>query len=334
MRWPLRLIGLLMIATALLLAISRAPDVPVGGLVERYAPPPSDFVEHRGMVVHLRDEGPRDDPQPIVLLHGTGASLHTWEGWARELRHQRRVLRLDLPGFGLTGPFTGEFDPDDYRGDTYARFLLGLLAQLGLQQAVLAGNSLGGEIAWRAATLPAAAGTAAQGHTPVRITRLVLVDASGLEFQPEEVPPAFLLARLPVLRDIGRSVLPRELVATSVASVYGDPSRVTQDLVDRYWHMALREGNRRALALRLQQLEPGLAADRLARIDVPTLILWGERDRLIPPAVGEELQRRIPGSQRVLLPGLGHVPQEEDPAASLAPVRRFLGLADRPQPPN
>ncbi len=334
MRWPLRLIGLLMIATALVLAISRAPDVPVEGLVERYAPPPSDFVEHSGMVVHLRDEGPRDDPQPIVLLHGTGASLHTWEGWARELRHQRRVLRLDLPGFGLTGPFTGEFDPDDYRGDTYARFLLGLLAQLGLQQAVLAGNSLGGEIAWRAATLPSAAGTAAQGHTPVRITRLVLVDASGLAFQPEEVPPAFLLARLPVLRDIGRSVLPRELVAASVASVYGDPSRVTQDLVDRYWHMALREGNRRSLALRLQQLEPGMAADRLARIEVPTLILWGELDRLIPPAVGEELQRRIPGSQRVLLPGLGHVPQEEDPAASLAPVRRFLGLADRPQPPN
>jgi len=334
MRWPLRLIGLLMIATALLLAISRAPDVPVEGLVERYAPPPSDFVEHRGMVVHLRDEGPRDDPQPIVLLHGTGASLHTWDGWARELRHQRRVLRLDLPGFGLTGPFTGDFDPDDYRGDTYARFLLGLLAQLGVQQAVLAGNSLGGEIAWRAATLHGAAGTATEDRTAVRITQLVLVDVSGLAFEPEEVPAAFLMARLPVLRDIGRAVLPRELVAASVASVYGDPSRVTPDRVDRYWHMALREGNRRALALRLQQLEPGLAADRLSRIDVPTLILWGERDRLIPPAVGEEFQRRIPGSQRVLLPGLGHVPQEEDPAASLAPVRRFLDLQDRPQPPN
>lgn len=329
MRWPLRLIGLLLIATALLLAVSRAPDVPVEGLVARWAPPPSDFIEHRGMVVHLRDEGPRDDPEPIVLLHGTGASLHTWDGWARELRHQRRVLRLDLPGFGLTGPFGGEFDPADYRGDTYARFLLGLLAQLGVQQAVLAGNSLGGEIAWRAATLPAAASTPA-----VRITRLVLVDASGLDFRPEEIPPAFLLARLPVLRDIGRAVLPRELIAASLASVYGDPSRVTPELVDRYWHMALREGNRQALALRLQQLEPGLAADRLAQITVPTLILWGERDRLIPPAVGEELQRRIPASQRALLPGLGHVPQEEDPAASLAPVRRFLGLPDRPTPPN
>jgi pimeloyl-ACP methyl ester carboxylesterase len=315
----LRLVGLLLIATAMLLALSRAPDVPVEGLVARWAPPPSDFVELRGMVVHLRDEGRRDDPEPLLLLHGTGASLHTWDGWARELRHQRRVIRVDLPGFGLTGPFGGEYDAEDYRGDTYARFVLDLLDQLGVQRAVLAGNSLGGEIAWRVATL-----------APARVSRLVLVDASGLDFRPEEIPPAFLMARLPVLRTIGQAVLPRELVAASVASVYGDPRRVTPELVDRYWHLTLREGNRAALSLRLQQLEPGAAAGRLGQIAVPTLILWGERDKLIPPAVGEDLQRRIPGSQRVLLPGLGHVPQEEDPAASLQPVLAFLGLAPRP----
>lgn len=318
MRWPLRLLGLLLILGAMLLALSRAPDVPVEGLVGRWAPPPSDFIEHRGMLVHLRDEGPREDPEPIVLLHGTGASLHTWDGWVRELRHQRRVVRIDLPGFGLTGPFAGEHDPEDYRGDTYARFLLALMDQLGLQRVVLGGNSLGGEIAWRTATL-----------APERVSRLVLVDPSGLDVRPEAVPAAFVMAALPVLREIGRAALPRELVAASLASVYGDPARISPELVDRYWHMAMREGNRRALSLRLQQLEPGAAAARLDSIAVPTLLLWGERDRLIPPAAGQEMQRRIPGSQLVLLPTLGHVPQEEDPAASLAPVRSFLGLPER-----
>jgi len=318
MSWLPRLLGLLLILTALVLAVSRAPEVPAEGLVARWAPPPSDFIDVRGMVVHVRDEGPRSDPEPILLLHGTAASLHTWDGWAKVLKRQRRVIRIDLPGFGLTGPFGGEYAEDDYRGDTYARFVLDLLDKLQVPRAVLAGNSLGGEIAWRTATL-----------APERVTRLVLVDASGLDFKPEHIPLGFVLARLPVFRTIGESIMPRELVAASVASVYGDPAKVTPELVDRYYQMALREGNRRALSQRLRQLEPGAAADRLAQIKVPTLILWGGRDRLIPPSVGEELQRRIPGSQRQVFPALGHVPQEEDPAATVAAVQAFLGL---PQP--
>ena len=105
--WLLRLVGLLLMATALAVALSRAPDRPVESLVARWAPAPSDFIEVQGQLVHLRDEGPRGDPVPIVLLHGTGASLHTWEGWAAALRPSRRVIRFDLPAFGLTGPFAG-----------------------------------------------------------------------------------------------------------------------------------------------------------------------------------------------------------------------------------
>ncbi len=316
MRWLLRLIGALLILTALLLAVSRAPEVPAEGLVARWAPPPSDFIAVRGQVVHIRDEGPRSDAEPIVLLHGTSASLHTWDGWAQVLKKQRRVIRIDLPGFGLTGPFAGEYAADDYRGDTYARFVLDLLDTLRLQRVVLAGNSLGGEIAWRAATL-----------APERVTRLVLVDATGLDFQPEHVPLGFILARLPVFSTLSESILPRELVAASVTAVYGDPAKVTPELVDRYYQLTLREGNRRALGQRLRQLEPGAAAARLGQIAVPTLILWGGRDRLVPPPVGEELQRRIPGSQRQVFPTLGHVPQEEDPATTVAAVQAFLGLA-------
>ena len=248
-----------------------------------------------------------------MLLHGTGASLHTWEGWVASLRRTRRVVTFDLPGFGLTGPFGGQYAADDYRGDTYARFVLDLLDTLKIPRAVLGGNSLGGEVAWRTATL-----------APQRVTRLILVDASGYEFEPDRIPPGFLVARMPVLSTIGEHLLPRALVATSVASVYADPSRVTEPLVDRYFELALRAGNRRALGLRMQQFEPGAAVGRLKTLALPTLVLWGREDRLIPLGHAARFGRDIPGAQVVVLDGLGHVPQEEDPARSLAPVLAFL----------
>jgi len=313
--WIRRLVGLLLIFTALAVGLSHAPDRPVETLVARWAPAPSDFIEVKGQLVHLRDEGPRGDPAPIVLLHGTSASLHTWEGWAKALKVQRRIISFDLPGFGLTGPFAGQYTPDDYRGDTYARFVIDLLDALQLPHAVLGGNSLGGEIAWRVATL-----------APERVERLILVDAVGPPFTPEAVPIGFMAARLPVLGWISQHLTPRELVADSVASVYGDPSRVSAPLVDRYYELTLREGNRRALNRRLNQMVIGEDAERIAQVKQPTLILWGARDRLIPPAVGRDFAQRIAGSQLVVLEGLGHVPQEEDPVRSVEPVKAFLGL--------
>ncbi len=317
--WLLRSVGVLLLLSALGLSLSRAPDRPVQTLVARWAPPPSDFVDVKGMVVHLRDEGPRDDALPLLLLHGTSASLHTWEGWVRALKTQRRVISLDLPGFGLTGPFAGSYAPDDYRGDSYARFVLDLMDQLKINRAVLAGNSLGGEIAWRVATL-----------APQRVASLVLVDASGLQAQPQSVPIGLLIARAPVFSQIAEWVLPRALITQGLASVYGDPAKVTTDLVDRYFELALREGNRRALGHRLRQMTAGdelsPPAARIDSIKQPTLILWGGLDKLVPLAAGQDFHRRIAGSQLVVLEGLGHVPQEEDPARTVAPVKVFLGL--------
>ncbi len=314
MSWVIRVAGLLMMLTALALSLSRAPDRPLETLVARWAPAPSDFIEVKGQVVHIRDEGPRDDPSPVVLLHGTSASLHTWEGWARVLKKQRRVISFDLPGFGLTGPFAGQYTPDDYRGDTYARFVIDLLDALKLPRVVLGGNSLGGEIAWRVATL-----------APSRVDRLLLVDAAGPDFTPQSVPIGFIAARLPVIGWLGQYVLPRELVVQGVSNVYGDPSRVSSALVDRYFELTLRDGNRRALGLRLRQMRVGEDAERIATIQQPTLILWGGRDRLIPPAVGKTFEQQIKGSRLVLFAELGHVPQEEDPARSLEPVKSFIG---------
>lgn len=310
-----RLIGLLLILTAVALAVTREPDWPVQTLVARWAPPPSDFVEIKGQLLHLRDEGPRNDPVPIVLVHGTSASLHTWEGWVRALKGQRRIITFDLPGFGLTGPFAGQYTPDDYAGDTYARFVIDLMDALKIDRAVLGGNSLGGEVAWRTATL-----------APQRVAALVLVDAAGPAFTPLEVPIGFRLARVPLLNRISEWALPRELVEQSVRSVYGRPERVTPELVDRYFQLTLREGNRRALRLRMSGLVMGEGAERIASIVQPTLILWGGQDRLIPPATALQFKQQIAGSQLVVFNDLGHVPQEEDAARTVAPVKTFLGL--------
>lgn len=306
--WALKAIGILLMLAALGFAVSKAPDRSLESLVPRWAPPPSDFVELDGQIVHYRDQGPSSDPLPLVLIHGTGASLHTWEGWAAGLSATRRVISFDLPGFGLTGP-NAEGDYSDAR---YVSFVRQLLARLGVGRAIVAGNSLGGEIAWQLALAD-----------PGRVAGLVLVDAAGFDFVPESMPLGFRIARIPVLREPMRWLLPRRAIEDSVLDVYGDPSHVTAALVDRYYELTLREGNRVALMQRMDQLAPG-PVERLAEIKVPTLILWGGKDRLIPPRWGSEFNQGIPGSRLVVFPKLGHVPQEEDPAATLAALRDWL----------
>lgn len=307
--WLLRLAGLLIAALALMLAAMRAPERPLESLVARWAPPPSDFAEIGGQLVHYRDEGPRHDPQPIVLIHGTSASLHTWEGWVNALKGQRRVISFDLPGFGLTGPSaTG-----DYSDEAYIAFVLALLERWKLPPVVLGGNSLGGQIAWELAAL----------H-PEKVAALVLVDAGGLAFQSESVPLGFRIAQLPGLRLLVEGILPRRVIESSVANVYGNPARIKSGVVDRYFELTLREGNRAALLRRFEQRRPGYYADRLASLRQPTLILWGGRDRLIPPAVGQQFAQAIPGSRLVVFDELGHVPQEEDPQATVAELASFL----------
>jgi pimeloyl-ACP methyl ester carboxylesterase len=305
--------GIAIVALAMLtigfVAANWAPDRPVAELKARWAPPPSAFVDVAGMQVHLRDEGPRDDPTPIVLLHGTSASLHTWQGWADALKGERRVIRFDLPGFGLTGPA-----PDgNYTMDAYVRFVLAMLDRLGVQHAVLVGNSFGGNVAWATAL----------AH-PSRVARLVLVDSAGYPMNPQSVPLGFRIARLPVLNRIAEVALPRSVIESSVRNVYGDPDKVTPELVDLYFDITVREGNRRALAQRWKQAPSGAMAERIREIQVPTLILWGARDRLVPPEDGARFQRDIAGSRLVVFGDLGHVPHEEDPARTVAAARSFL----------
>lgn len=289
-----------------------APDRSVDQLKGRWAQAPSQFIAVNGLRVHVRDEGPRDDPLPLVLVHGTSASLHTWDGWVADLKGQRRVIRFDLPGFGLTGPDL----QNDYSLDAYVRLVEGVVNAMGVQHFVLAGNSLGGQIAWATAAA-----------LPQRVRQLVLVDASGYPMAPQSIPIGFRIARIPGVRRLAEVVLPRGLIQASLRNVYGDPDKVTPELVDRYYELTLREGNRQALAYRFDQMQKADVAKAVAAIralKVPTLIVWGGKDRLIPVENGRRFAADIAGSQLVVFDDLGHVPQEEDPQRTVQALRNFL----------
>ena len=313
MRSAFRLVAWALLALLLMMGIGVAltwtPDVPASALRARWAPPPSTFIDLAGLQVHVRDEGPRDDPMPIVLIHGTSASLHTWEGWVAALRGTRRVISFDLPGFGLTGPNAS----GDYSDAAYVRFTLQMLDALKLQRVVLGGNSLGGAIAWQTAAA-----------APQRVARLILVDAGGYPLDSVSVPIGFRIARLPLLRDLMRYTLPRGVIESSVRNVYGNPSRVTPELVDRYLAMTSRAGNREALGRRMSQMASGQGLERLGALTQPTLILWGGRDHLIPPAHAQRFAHDIKRSTLLVFDELGHVPHEEDPARTVAAVQQFL----------
>jgi pimeloyl-ACP methyl ester carboxylesterase len=308
-KWLTRLFYLLVILVLSLLVHAWQPDRPLDTLTARWAPAPSQWIEVDGVNVHLRDEGPRDDALPLVLLHGTSASLHTWDGWAAALTPQRRVIRMDLPGFGLTGPVAD----GDYRLPRHVAYLTHLLDRLQVQKAVLVGNSFGGQVAWATALL----------H-PERVGGLVLIDAVGYPFQPKSIPMGFRLARNPWSAPLMRYLLTRELVAASVRNTYGDPSRLSDAVIDRYFELTLRAGNRGALMARFGQSTLDEMSERIGELKLPTLIMWGGLDRLIPPENADLFHADIAGSELRIFPELGHVPQEEDAAQTVAAAMLFL----------
>ncbi|MCH8542896.1 MAG: alpha/beta fold hydrolase [Alcanivorax sp.] len=304
----------LLLLVAVLLGAWWAPDQPPEALAERWAQPPSSFVTIDGMPVHYRDQGSRDAEQTVLLLHGTSASLHTWEGWVAEMGDAYRVVSLDLPGFGLTGPFVSH---DDYSIGAYTTFMGQAMDALEIEQAVVAGNSFGGEVAWETALA-----------MPERVSALILVDAAGYPIESVSMPLGFRIAQTPALSSIMNRVLPRSVIESSVRNVYGDPSLVTDELVDRYYDLTLREGNRAALSARFTHaVWRDESGERLATLTQPTLVIWGAQDRLIPPENGHRFVQDMPNAELVMFETLGHVPQEEDPQATAQAALSFLEQA-------
>ncbi|WP_405241263.1 alpha/beta fold hydrolase [Lentisalinibacter salinarum] len=308
MRAVVNAVLILFIAVALVLAWAWEPDRSVESLTERYRVTGSQFLEFDGMSAHVAVEG---SGPALVLLHGTGASLHTWNGWAEALAGDFRIVRMDLPGFGLTGPHPA----GDYSIGAYVRFVDAVTRRLGIDDFHLAGNSLGGRIAWNYAV----------AH-PERVNRLLLVDASGypLRRTPSLI---FRLAALPGIGDALAKLTPRILYRRSLEEVYADDSLVDEALVDRYFELSLREGNREAFLQRVRAASRSARDDpaaALAQIGAPTLVQWGGQDEWIPPEHGRRFAEDIPDARLVVYDDLGHVPMEESPARTARDAREFL----------
>ncbi|AZG12925.1 alpha/beta fold hydrolase [Cupriavidus pauculus] len=283
-------------------------------LARRYALPASRWVQVMGALVHYTDEG-APEGEPLVLIHGFGASLHTWEGVLPALRQHHRVIRLDLAPFGLTGPLR------DARGrivtmdiDAYRAFIDAFLAAIGLQRATFVGNSLGGLVAWDLAA-----------RRPSMVNRLVLIDAAGF---PMKLPIYIDLFRHAAVRWSAPWLLPEWIIRAATRDVYGDATRVPEATFRRYVDFFYAAGSREAVGRMVPKLDfDQIDTERLRGVRQPTLVLWGDRDRWVPPAHADAFAARLPDVTLRRYAGLGHVPMEEDPQRVAADLLRFLNRA-------
>lgn len=279
-------------------------DIPVETLKPKYANTSSRFISIDGLSVHYRDDG---RGFPVVLLHGAASSLQTWDGWVKRLSNHYRVIRLDLPGYGLTGP-----SPDkDYSMRRYVRFLDAFLKKLNIRSCYLAGNSLGGHIACEFA--------AEHGES---VKKLILIDSGGYTLEERGILAA-KMARSPLLRPIVRYVTPRFFAAMNVREAYGASTKVSDDVIDRYYELLLRKGNRETF-IAMCNRRPEDSSAHIRTIRIPALILWGKDDRIIPVRYAQYFLRDIPGSKVIVYEGTGHVPQEEIPEKTASDVLSFL----------
>ena len=314
MKWVLRGLALVFVALVGALILMRVPDTDPGEMRAKYGGAPSRFVQlDDGLNIHYRDEGPDNGNAKapvIVLLHGSSSDIHTWQPWVDGLKADHRVVRFDQIGHGLTGPAKS----GDYVRDAFVADVDELANKLGLDRFVLAGSSMGGGIAM----------AYAMAH-PEKLDGLVLVGSAGAPIRREGGGNLlFTLAAIPGVNAVLSTVTPRSLVERSLRQSVSNQDIVTPEAVDRYWEMARYPGNRAATMERMARPRVPFTADEVARVDVPTLVMWGEEDSLVPYAAAGWYMEHLPEATLANYPGIGHLPMEEAPAKSLADLRRWL----------
>jgi pimeloyl-ACP methyl ester carboxylesterase len=290
-------------------------SVPRAELRRRYSQAASRFIALMGADVHYTDAG---CGEVLVMVHGFASSLQTWDALATDLRRSYRVICLDLPPFGVTGPLFDE-QGRTLTIDTpvYRRFFDAFMDALGIERATLLGNSLGGMIAWDYAA-----------RHPRRIDKLVLIDAAGF---PMKLPLYIALFKRRLVRWSSPWLLPEPVIRSAVRSVYGDSSKIDEPTFRRYIDFFHGHGTREAIGKMVPTFDfDAIERGGLLRLQQSTLILWGEEDSWIPLRHAQEFGRAIPHARLITYPGLGHVPMEENPVRVAADIREFLETEARP----
>lgn len=299
--------GAILSILLVLFVVYFQPDRSLDELKPLYVNNESEFMPLMGMNVHYRDQGNPNDSVPLILIHGTSSSLHTFEEVVKRIKKNRRVITLDMPAFGLTGPN----DNNEYSFKYYSQFLDSFLTKLNIPLCDIGGNSLGGGISWQFAT-----------YYPNKVRKLILIDATGYPTMNAKGSIGFKIASTPVINNVMLFITPKALVSASLKGIYHDPSIINQEQIDRFHDMAIAKGNRKAL---LAIFKKGLEQepDKIKTIQKPTLIIWGDKDGLIPVQNATLFNKDIKGSKLVILKNIGHVPMEEDPAATAALINEF-----------
>ena len=297
-----------MIAFLLALSVWLAwtPDKTEQVLMQSYSRPGTVRLMVQQQPVFVQDSGRRDAPV-VLLLHGFGASLQAWDDWAPALEKNLRVLRIDIPGFGLSGPAVNQ----DYSDAADVARVIAVMDQLGVQQVIVTGHSMGGRIAWNLAA----------AH-PERVSQLVLLSPDGF---PDPNAKSDKTYEVPALLGLLPYSLPKwALRMGGVAPAFADDSQLTPQMMQRYHDMMLAPGVRTALLERMRQTRNSDPVARLQSITVPTLLIWGEKDAFIPVGNAQDYLKAMPQAKLVTLPGVGHVLHEEAPQASVQVVLDFL----------
>jgi pimeloyl-ACP methyl ester carboxylesterase len=306
-------LGLLMLVAIIGIGVwGYAGDIPAKELRAKYANAESEFVDlGNGLTVHLRDEGPKDAPA-IILLHGSSSSLHTWDEWVKRLSGTYRIIRFDQIGHGLTGP-----DPKDcYTAACFVDTVDRVAANRGLSKFIVGGNSMGGWVSWEYA----------KAH-PDKLAGLILIDAAGSPAAaPKSLPIGFRIMGLPGINRIATFITPRSLVEKSLYQSVSKPDYITPKEVDLYWELLRYPGNRdatikRTMARRGLETPQGKDAPVLP---IPTLILWGDEDKLIPVSAVKWFEQRLPDHVTRIYPKTGHLPMQEVAGQSADDVASWM----------
>jgi pimeloyl-ACP methyl ester carboxylesterase len=252
--------------------------------------------------------------RPILLLHGLATSSYTWHAIIPDLAKNHRVIAIDLRGFGASDkPIDDHYSIQD-QSETVAAFI----EQENLQDLTIIGHSFGGGV-----TLSLALKAAAEPRP--RIRNIVLVDTIAYR-QP--MPVFFKLFQVPMVADVSMTLVPPEVqAAQGLRLAYFDPDKISAQDVAEYASTLYSPAAKHALSKTIEKIMPDNIdeiAERYNTIKLPTLILWCERDKVVPVRLGRRLQRAMPAAELTVFAECGHMPQEEKPNDTLGAIQAFL----------
>jgi pimeloyl-ACP methyl ester carboxylesterase len=263
--------------------------------------------------LHLKQYGSGD---PILCVHGLGANIFTWRHFTTPFSQNNKLILVDLRGFGSSPkPSTPHYSIEEHANDIYE-----IILREDLKRLTLIGNSLGGGIALLVALKLCELNSA-------RLSRLVLIDAGAYE----EYLPGYLKLMRSFLGKLVVYLAPSKLAAKFVLRAsYYDKDKITSEQINAYAEPIASEGGRYALLQTARYCIPTNSDEiitKLKDITVPTLILWGRQDSVIPLKVGELLAQDLPNSKLEVFENCGHIPQEEKPAETIASISRFMAAS-------